>query len=64
MLIATIIAITPGIHFGQEIPHGDLKRLDYDLGEIHILTLKIKEDIKFQRGINVNLNLENFLSAN
>jgi hypothetical protein len=36
--------------------HSDLQRLDYDLGDIHILMLKIKEDIEFQRGINVKLN--------
>jgi hypothetical protein len=38
--------------------HGDLQRLGYDLDDIHTLTLKIKEDIKFQRGINVKLNPE------
>jgi hypothetical protein len=32
---------------------------------MHILTLKTKEDIKFQRGINVKLNPgKNFKSAN
>jgi hypothetical protein len=35
--------------------HGDLKRLYYDLGDMNILTIKIKEDIEFQRGINVKL---------
>jgi hypothetical protein len=40
--------------------HGDLQGLDYDLGDIHTLTLKIKEDIEFQRGINVKLNPGNF----
>jgi hypothetical protein len=44
------------LHFGQEVLHSDLQRLDYDLGDIHILMLKIKEDIEFQRGINVKLN--------
>jgi hypothetical protein len=36
--------------------HGDLQILDYDLADMHTLTLKMKEDIKFQRGINVKLN--------
>jgi hypothetical protein len=35
--------------------HCDLKVSDYDLGYMHTLTLKIKEDIKFQRGIIVKL---------
>jgi hypothetical protein len=35
---------------------GDLQRLDYDLGDMNTLTLNIKEDIKFQRGINVKVN--------
>jgi hypothetical protein len=38
--------------------HSDLQRLYYDLGDMHILTLKIKEDIEFQKGINVKLNYE------
>jgi hypothetical protein len=36
--------------------HYDLQGLDYDLGDLHRLTLHIKEDIKFQIGINVKLN--------
>jgi hypothetical protein len=36
--------------------HGDLQRLDYDLGDMNTLTLNIKEDIKFQRGINIKVN--------
>jgi hypothetical protein len=35
---------------------------DYDMGDIHTLTLKIKEDIEFQRGINVMLNPEKLSS--
>jgi hypothetical protein len=34
--------------------------LHYHLGGMHTLTLKIKEDIKFQRGINVKLNSGKF----
>jgi hypothetical protein len=36
--------------------HSDLQGLDYDQGDMHTLTLKIQEDIEFQRGINVKLN--------
>jgi hypothetical protein len=36
--------------------HGNLQRLNYDLGDMHTLTLKIKEDIEFERGMNVKLN--------
>jgi hypothetical protein len=33
-----------------------------DLDDMHILTHKIKEDIEFQKGINVKLNPEFFSS--
>ncbi len=59
-LIEILIANPSKLHFGQEVLHGDLQRLDYDLGDMHTLTLKIKEDIEFQRGINVKLNPEFF----
>jgi hypothetical protein len=36
--------------------HGDLQKLDYDLGHMDILTHQIKEDIEFQRGLVVKLN--------
>jgi hypothetical protein len=41
---------------------GDLHGLYYDLGYIHTLTLKIKEDIEFQIGINIKLNSRKFSS--
>jgi hypothetical protein len=56
MLIEIIIANPSELYFGQEVLHGDLKILDYNLGDMHTLTLKIKDDIKFQIGINVKLN--------
>jgi hypothetical protein len=55
-LIEIIITNPSKLHFGQEVLHGELQRLDYDLGDMNTLTLKIKEDIEFQRGINVQLN--------
>jgi hypothetical protein len=59
-LIEIIIANPSKFRFGQEVLHGDLKRLNYDLGVMHTLNINIKEDIEFQRGINVKLNPEKF----
>jgi hypothetical protein len=59
-LIEILIANPSKLHFAQEVLHGDLQRLDYDLGDMHTLTFKIKEDIEFQRGINIQLNPGNF----
>jgi hypothetical protein len=61
MLIEIFIANPSKLHFGQEVMHGDLQRLGYDLGDMHILTLKIKEDIKFHRGVNIKLNPGKFV---
>jgi hypothetical protein len=55
-LIEILIANPSRFHFRQEALHTDLQKLDYDLGDMHTLTLKIKEDIEFQMGINVKLN--------
>jgi hypothetical protein len=60
VLLAHLIANAPELHFGQEVFHGDPQRLDYDLGHIHTLTLKIKLDIEFQRGMKVKLNCGKF----
>jgi hypothetical protein len=57
-LIASLIANAPELHFGQEILHGDLKRFYSDLGDMHILNPKNKEDIEFQKGLIVKLNPE------
>jgi hypothetical protein len=46
-LIEILIANLSTLHFGQEVLHGDIDRLYYDLDDMHTLTLKIKEDIKF-----------------
>jgi hypothetical protein len=59
-LLETLVANSSKHHFGQEVLHGDLQRFDYDLVHSHTLTLKIKEDVEFQRGINVKLNSGNF----
>jgi hypothetical protein len=55
-LIEILIANPSELHFGQEVLHGDLQRLDYDLDDMHTLTPQIKEDIKFQRRLIVELN--------
>jgi hypothetical protein len=57
-LIEIIIPNAPELHFGQGLLHSCLQRLDYDLSDMHTLTLKIKEDIKFQKEINTKLNSE------
>jgi hypothetical protein len=54
-LIEILIANPSKLHFEQEVIHGDLHRLDYDLGDMHTLTPKINEDIEFQKGINAKL---------
>jgi hypothetical protein len=59
-LIEILIANSSKFYFRQEVFHGDLQRLYYDLGDMNTLNLKIKEDIEFQIGINVKLNPENF----
>jgi hypothetical protein len=46
-LVEILIANLSRLHFEQEVLHGDLQRLYYDLGDMHTLTLKIKEGIKF-----------------
>ncbi len=55
-ILEILIPNVPELHFGQGLLHGDLQRLDYDLGDMYTLTLKIKEDIEFQKGINIKLN--------
>jgi hypothetical protein len=49
-LIEILIPNAAELHSGQELLHGGLQRLDYDIGDRYSLTLKIKEDIEFQKG--------------
>jgi hypothetical protein len=60
ILIEIFIANPSKLHFGQDVIHGYLQRLGYDLGDMHTLTLNIIEDIEFQKGVNVKLNPGNF----
>jgi hypothetical protein len=56
-----ILIINPSkFNFGQEVLHCDLQGLYYDLGDMDTLTPQIKEDIEFQRGIDVKLKPGNF----
>jgi hypothetical protein len=59
-LLDTLVANPSKHHFGQEVLHGVVKRYENDLGNMNTLTFKIKEDIEFQKGINVKLNPEIF----
>jgi hypothetical protein len=59
-LIEILSPNAPELHFGQGLLHGDLQRLDYDLGDRYALTPKVKEDIKFYKGLSVKLNSGNF----
>jgi hypothetical protein len=47
-LIEILIANPSKLQFRQEVLHGDLQRLYYDLANMNTLTLNIKEDIEFQ----------------
>jgi hypothetical protein len=40
--------------------HGDLQRMEYDLDDRYTLTLKIKDDTEFQRGLIVKLKPRKF----
>jgi hypothetical protein len=57
-LIEILIANPSKLDFGQEVLHCDIQGLDYDLGDMHTLTLMIKEDIEFQIGLIVKQKLE------
>jgi hypothetical protein len=46
-LLKPLIANPSKLKFGQKILHGDLQRLEYDLGDMNTPTLKIKEYIEF-----------------
>ncbi len=46
-LIEILIANPSKLHFGQEVLHGDLQRLYYDLGDRHTPYPNIEEDMQF-----------------
>jgi hypothetical protein len=49
-LIEILIPNAPELHFGQGLLHDDLQRLDYSLGDMKTLTLKIKKILNFKKG--------------
>jgi hypothetical protein len=59
-LIATLIANAPELHFGQEVLHGDLICLHYDMEDMHKLNPQIEEDMEFRRWLNAKEFLEIF----
>jgi hypothetical protein len=59
-LLETLVANPSKL--GQEVLHGVLQRLYYGMGDMHIPTLKIKEDIKFHIGLIVKQKLEDNFS--
>jgi hypothetical protein len=59
-LIEILTPNAPQLHFGEGLLHGDLKRLDYDLGDRYTLNPKIKENIKILKGLSVKLNSRKF----
>ncbi len=61
-LLEILIANPSKLHFGQEVIHGDLQGLYYDLGDLDTLTPQIKDDIEFQKGLVVRLSSDFFSS--
>jgi hypothetical protein len=49
-LIEILIPNAPEFYFGQGLLYGDLQILDYDLGDMHTVTLKIKNILNFKKG--------------
>jgi hypothetical protein len=47
-LIATTIANSPELDFGQEVLHGDIQALDSGMVDIHKLSPKIQDVLEFQ----------------
>jgi hypothetical protein len=52
----------PELKLGQGVFHGGLYPLHSDLISMHNLTPTIGEVMEFQRGLNVKVILENFLT--
>jgi hypothetical protein len=57
-LIEILIANPSKLHFGQEVFHGDLQRLYYDLGDMHTPYPNIEEDMEFTKVLIVMQKLE------
>jgi hypothetical protein len=46
-LLETLVVNPSKLHFGQEVFHGDVQRLGYDLSNMNTPTPNMKEDIEF-----------------
>jgi hypothetical protein len=57
-LIEILIVNPPTPHFGQEVLHCDLQRLDYELGDMHTPYPNAEEDTKFSKVPIVKQKLE------
>jgi hypothetical protein len=55
-LLAHLIANPSKLKYGQEILHGDLQRLYYDLGYLHTPYPNIEEDMEFTRVLIIKKN--------
>jgi hypothetical protein len=53
---------SPFHKIGQEVLQDGLGTLLFDLGDMRRLTLKMEEDMEFERGLSVKQILEIFLS--
>jgi hypothetical protein len=61
-LIEILIPNPSMLHFGQEVLHGDLQRLYYDLGDRHTTYPNIKEDMEFTIVLIIKQKLEEICS--
>jgi hypothetical protein len=57
-LIEILISNAAELHFVQELFHGDIQRLYYDLGDRHIPYPNIEEDMEFTKVLIVKQKLE------
>jgi hypothetical protein len=58
LLIEILIANPSMLRLGQEVLHGDLQILYYDLGDMHTPYTNIEEDMKFLNVLIVKQKLE------
>jgi hypothetical protein len=56
-LLKILIANPSKLHFGQEVLHCDLQRLDYDRGDMHTAYPNIEEYIEFTKLLIVKQKL-------
>jgi hypothetical protein len=61
--VKPVFANPSNLHFGQEILHGDLQRLGYDLSDMNTPYTNIEEDMKFTKVLIVKQKLEENLQS-